>query len=278
MKCPNPNFAGMTQVTSIAIQAEIKNYSPNPSQTGGAQRLALLQKVSNLSELIDFCIEGYRAWGDAVLMGAGAYLKINDYSTEISAAKKYVKKQVESYLNGTPFSESEYDAWHKEICLTLADSKKHFASYSTYRKASSDKFKNKEGFTIGNAQKFLNMLMKDLYACLRNNSTLWENENKAYSYKDYFKYCHMPLDSYILWFVDDIRYRSSIVKSARTYTWSNLNAYNSYMDEQRDIRDYVRTNRIDPSITELQTEFVVWPLYNPSKTKSTPKKSSQKHP
>ena len=276
MKHFNPKFAGMTQVTPQAVQKEINSYYPNSSQSGGTKRLASLKKVSTLSELIDFCIEDYRAWGDAVLMGAGAYLKINDYSTEISAAKKYVKEKVESYLSGKPFSESEYDTWHKEICLNLSDSRKHFISYSTYRKASTDKFKNKRGFTIGNSQKFLNMLMKDLYACFRNDPTLWKND--AYSYEDYFKYCHMPLDSYILWFVDDIRYRSGIVKPTRTYTWSNLNAYNSYMDEQRDIRDYVRTNRIDPSITELQTEFVVWPLYNPSKTKSTPKRSSQKHP
>lgn len=276
MKCPNPKFSGMTQVTSIAIQTEIKNYYPNASRTGGAQRLASLQKATTLAEVIDFCIDGYRAWGDAVLMGAGAYLKINDYSTEISAAKKYVKEKVEGYLSGKPFSESEYDSWHKEICLNLSDPRSHFASYSTYRKSSTDKFKNKSGFTIGNSQKFLNMLMKDLYACFRNDPTLWKND--AYSYEDYFKYCHMPLDSYILWFVDDIRYRSGIVKPTRTYTWSSLNAYDSYMEEQTDIRNYVRKNRLDPSITELQTEFVVWPLYNPSKTKSTPKTSSQKHP
>lgn len=253
MKCPNPKFTGMSQVTNTAINSELTKYHAK-----AGKKLASQQKKC-LDDLIVFCVEDYRAWGDAVLMGAGAYLKINEYPTEISAAKKYVKEQVESYLNGTPFLESEYDAWHKEICLTLADPTKHFASYSTYRKASTDKFKNKDGFTIGSAQKFLNMLMKDLYACFRNDPTLWTNG--AYSYEDYFKYCHMPLDSYILWFVDDIRYRSSIVKSARTYTWSNLNAYNSYMDEQTDIRNYVRNNKINSSITELQTEFVVWPLY-----------------
>ena len=253
MKCPNTKFNGMSQVTNIAINTDLAKYHAK------AGRKLASKPNKSLDDLIVFCIEDYRAWGDAVLMGAGSYLKIKDYSAEIAKAQKYVREQVKAYLNGKPFSETAYDEWHKEICLTLADPKKHFASYSTYRKASTDKFRNRDGFTIGNGQKFLNMLMKDLYACFRNDPTLWENQ--AYSYEDYFKYCHMPLDSKILWFVDDIRYRCAIKKSTRTYTWSNLNAYNSYMDEQRDIRDYVRTNRIDPSITELQTEFVVWPLY-----------------
>ena len=255
MKHFNPKFTGMTQVTPQAVQKEINNYYPNSSQSGGAKRLASLKKVSTLSDLIDFCIEDYRAWGDAVLMGAGAYLKINDYPTEIIAAKKYVKEKVEGYLSGKPFSESEYDTWHKEICLNLSNPTNHFASYSTYRKTSTDKFKNKSGFSAGNSQKFLNMLMKDLYACLKYNSKLLPN------YEDYFKYCHMPLDSYILRFVDDIRERSNIPTPTRTYTWSNLNVYDSYIAEQTDIRNYVRNNRSLNTITELQTEFVVWPLY-----------------
>lgn len=254
MKHFNPQFTGMNTVTIAKFRRAVSDYYPK-----SVQKLASLKKITKLSDLIDFCIEDYRAWGDAVLMGAGACLKIYDYSTEISAAKKYVKEKVEGYLSGNPFSESEYDAWHKEICLNLSDQRKHFASYSTYRKASTDKFKNKSGFTIGNSQKFLNMLMKDLYACFRNDPTLWKNA--TYSYEDYFKYCHMPLDSYILRFVDDIRERSNISTPARTYTWSNLNVYDSYIAEQTDIRNYVRNNRSLDTITELQTEFVVWPLY-----------------
>ena len=259
MTIPNPKFAGMHIVTTTEIQKSISGYYPNRAQRGGAKRLDLLQKVTSLSGLIDFCIDDYRAWGDAVLMGAGAYLKISNYSSEISAAKAYVKVQVENYLNGVPFGGAGYDAWHENICLTLSDPTKHFATYSAYRKTSTDKFKNKDGFTIGNAQKFLNMLMKDLYACLSINPSLWTS--KAYSYEDYFKHCHMPLDSKILWFVDDINYRSGRGIRTRTYTWSNLNDYNSYMSEQTDIRNYIRANKINTSITELQVEFVVWPLY-----------------
>lgn len=254
MKYPNPKFAGMHQVTDTAIKAKISDYYPNESQKGGAQKQALLKKATTLAELIDFCIDGYRAWGDAVLMGAGAYLKIGDYTGEIAKAKEYVKQAVYKYLSGLPFfSEHDYDEWHKEICLTLADSTKHFTSYSAYRKASADNFKNKSGFTVGNAQKFLNMLMKDMYACLGQTPSLLPN------YEEYFQYCHMPLDSYILRFIDDIRYRETIKKPARTYTWSNLNSYDSYIDEQKDIRNYVR--KYHPKVTVLQTEFVVWPLY-----------------
>lgn len=255
MKYPNSRFAGMSQVERNKIDESIANYHPQ-NQPNGAKRLALLKNSTNLSELIVFCIDGYRAWGDAVLMGAGAYLKIGNYPDEIAAAKEYVKQEVEKYLCGKPFPTAhDYDEWHKSICTNLSDNQKHFASYSAYRKASKDKFKNKCGFTIGNAQKFLNMIMKDLYACLSQDSNFLPD----FDYKAYFKYCHMPLDSNILRFVDDIRYREKIKRHARTYTWGNLNDYDFYMEEQNDIRNYVA--KYNPKVTVLETEFVVWPLY-----------------
>lgn len=254
MKYPNPEFKGMCQVTVAAIQRSLKAYYPNTNQRGGGERLALLNKITTLPELVDFCIEGYRAWADAVLMGAGAYLKISEYSDEIAKAKEYVKQEVINYLYGNAFScAGDYDRWHRSICLNLSDDTKFFTNYSAYRKTSKDKFKNKCGFTIGNAQKFLNMLMKDLYACLS------QTPNILPAYEEYFKYCHMPLDSYILRFVDDIRCRENIKKPVRTYTWSSLSDYDAYLDEQNDIRNYV--DKYNPAVTVLQTEFVVWPLY-----------------
>lgn len=253
MKYPNPKFANMSMVTAPLVKDAVEKYHPK-NQPKAAQRRALLKKVIDLETLIDFCIEGYRAWGDAVLMGAGAYLKIGNYSDEIVEAKKYVKQEVRKYLDGIPFeSEQDYDKWHKGICMNLADNTKHFNGYSAYRSAAKDKFKNKSGFTVGNAQKFLNMLMKDLYACLSMDSTFLPG------YEDYFKFCHMPLDSYILRFVDDIRYREMIKKPVRSYTWGNMSSYDSYMDEQNDIRNYVK--KYNPAVTVLQTEFVIWPLY-----------------
>ena len=259
MAYPNTKFIGMSSVTSAAITQSINDYYPNTSHRGGKKRLELLSKVTDLKDLINFCVEGYRAWGDAVLMGAGAYLKIGNYPAEIEVAKKYVKEEVYKYLTGKPFSsEADYDKWHRTICTNLSDDKVYFGEYSKYRKTSQkyDNFSNRTGFTIGNAQKFLNMLMKDLYACCSVNPSC---QDYLKDYEDYFKYCHMPLDSYILRFVDDIRFREKIVKPARTYTWGNITSYTSYMDEQNDIRYYV--NKYSPSVTVLQTEFVVWPLY-----------------
>lgn len=254
MKNQNPQFTGMCQVTDAAIQGAIQDYLPNTSQRGGAQRLALLNTVTTLDALIDFCIEAYRAWADAVLMGAGAYLNINAYPEEIAEAKAYVKQAVSDYLAGAPFvSEADYDRWHRNICMTLSDNTRFFAGYAAYRKEVKDNFKNRSGFTVGNAQKFLNMLMKDLYACLRKMPSLLQG------HEDYFRHCHMPLDSYILRFIDDIRGREAIQKPARKYTWSSLSDYDAYLDEQKDVRDYVK--KYNPNVTVLQTEFVVWPLY-----------------
>ena len=94
MKLPNHKFNGMSQVTKQNIESSISAYLPNANQIGGANRLTLLNEATNLLELIDFCIEGYGAWKDAVLMGAGSYLKIGEYSDEIAVAKEYVKQKV----------------------------------------------------------------------------------------------------------------------------------------------------------------------------------------
>lgn len=245
MKYPNPKFQGMSQMTPVEIAQALSNYYA-PQKNG-------IKPGINTADLIDFCMNEYRAWGDAVLMSAGSFLGIGKFPNEISAAKDYVKHEVLNYLNGVPFaSQVEYDEWHKRICLELSDSNKFFKNYSDARRNSQDNYKNKSGFTVGNAQKFLNMLMKDLYACLSQGSTSMDN------YEDYFTYCHMPLDSHILQFVDDIRYREKKGKRVRKYTWSQLSSYDSYMDEQYDIRNYVATR---PGVTVLQTEFVVWPLY-----------------
>ena len=54
MKYPNTKFTGMSMVSNTAICNAISAYYPNASQTGGAQRLALLTKTTNLDELVDF--------------------------------------------------------------------------------------------------------------------------------------------------------------------------------------------------------------------------------
>ena len=252
MKYPNPKFPGMSMVTPAEIDKSIKKYYIGLK----GWKVKKLGSISTIVDLIDFCIEDYRAWGDAVLMGSGAYLKIGSFPTEIDEAKRYVKSEVEKYLTSAyPTSQSDYDEWHKNICENLANKTMYFLAYSTYRKTSTDKFKNKYGFTIGNAQKFLNMLMKDLYACLNSNKRIMP------VYEEYFEFCHMPLDSYILRFVDDIRFRMKYKKSPRTYTWAGMNTYGDYMNEQKDIRDFVNSDKITPKTTVLQTEFVVWPLY-----------------
>ena len=260
MKYPNSKFTGMSMVTVTTINDAISDYYPNTTQTGGVQRLALLKKATNLDKLIDFCIDGYRAWGDAVLMWAGAYKKIGNYPAEIADAKKYVREEVSTYLKGKPFLlESDYDAWHKKICVNLADNNQYFTGYSAHRKTAT-KYKN--GFTIGNAQKFLNMLMKDLYACLSVEPTFWPGyDEDNLGYEDYFKFCHMPLDSYILKFVDDIRYREKKTHARAFACWSNITDYDDYMKEQEEICDYVIKYKCNPTVTVLQTEFVVWPLY-----------------
>ena len=71
------------------------------------------------------------------------------------------------------------DKWHKECCDKILDC---FNEYYD------------NGVAYGKAQKIVNMTMKGIY-CL----------DGAENYEDWFKHCHMALDSIILeWFKRDV--------------------------------------------------------------------------
>ena len=80
-------------------------------------------------------------------------------------------------------TEKKFDSWHHETCMAvLADINKYY--------------KNPSGSDVcyGKAQKIVNMTMKGCY-CLQG----------ADAKEEYFKYCHVPLDSFTLeWFYREV--------------------------------------------------------------------------
>lgn len=78
-----------------------------------------------------------------------------------------LEEEIKSLLSGKNCNQKDYDIWHYNLCIKLIDY-----------------YKN-EGFvfTIGQAQKWINMMMKYLY--IQGSVTLSE----------IFPYLHIPLDN-----------------------------------------------------------------------------------
>ena len=145
-----------------------------------------------------------------------------------------------------------FDNWHKDTCKSVYD-------------VLDGLYKN---IKYGKAQKIVNMTFKYLY-CI--------NSNRG---RDYFTYCHIPLDSVILdWIWDNefiMPYESNDSMPKKLQhgyfdNWSNLDydskdditednkrqKHYTYMFFQKLIRDFCNGKQITP----LQLEFLVWPQY-----------------
>lgn len=95
--------------------------------------------------------------------------------------------------------------------------------------------------TVGRAQKIVNMTFKYLY-CV---------EGMRNKYKAHFKYCHMPLDSYTMAWIDD----KDILPDSST-KWSALN-YEDYYKFQNNAKEKIKELE---GLTLLEAEFIIWPL------------------
>lgn len=140
----------------------------------------------------------------------------------------------------------DFDDWHHEMCKKFIN-------------VVSEKYQRP--ICYGKAQKIVNMAFKNIY-CLKNTDR----------YEEYFKYCHMPLDSIMLeWFyragqTSEIKIGDK--KVSRNYpSWSKLKYNNdsngkySYIEIQEWIREYFglsdETN-IKTQWTPFTAEFVLW--------------------
>lgn len=144
------------------------------------------------------------------------------------------------YFKDSAKSQKDFDEWHHDMC------KKFRVCFNN---------KNFNNLQYGKAQKIVNMTFKNIY-CLRD----------AESKEDYFKYCHMPLDSLTLEWV----YRKVKPTNGEKYTRNNIPAWSklcydsskenasilSYKSIQEDIRKHFENST---EWTPLTAEFVIWP-------------------
>ncbi len=100
-------------------------------------------------------------------------------------------------------SQEEYDSWHEAVCRDLQ------ACYADFT------------FTVGQAQKWLNMTVKYLFVLHR--SLIEES----------WPYCHVPVDQILLRQLRDLGHSPPPVGAA----WSRLDNYPQYLHFQKWFRD-----------------------------------------
>lgn len=127
-------------------------------------------------------------------------------------ARKCIKDTINKMIDSNIDNQNQFDKIHQELCETLI---KQFED---------------QNFTIGQAQKWINMTFKYLHLLD------YEPVEKVYGY------CHIPIDSYIL----------NITNYQMSKAWSKLNNYDEYMEYQIWFR-----NKYKGEIP-LDSEFYLW--------------------
>lgn len=127
-------------------------------------------------------------------------------------ARTCIKEYINSMIKSNITTQEQFDEFHQEACENLIQ-----------------KFED-QYFTIGQAQKWINMTFKYLH--------LLEYED----IKNIYEFCHIPIDNYML---DITNYQMS-------KPWSKLNDYNEYLKYQ----DWFRNKYKDE--IPLDAEFHLW--------------------
>lgn len=136
---------------------------------------------------------------------------INNNRIKINA-RSCIKEYINRMINSNILNQEQFDKLHKEACYELIK-----------------KFEN-QFFTIGQAQKWINMTFKYLHLL----------EYKEI--KHIYEFCHIPIDSYML----------NITNYQMSKPWSKLNDYDEYLEYQKWFR-----NKYNDEIP-LDAEFHLW--------------------
>ena len=178
---------------------------------------------------------------------------IGNLTAERESALKNIAKEIQKYLKKEKSHQDkkDFDSTHVEICNKWVDD---------------DDLKKVDGITTyGKAQKIVNMAFKYLYCC-----------EDAYKYEEYFKFCHVPLDSITLeWFYRKRKGEDDDLTRDSMLAWSKIESYRSIVDKEacmneahkKDGHSYMYFQNYfrewfggQDKITPLQAEFIYWPL------------------
>ena len=151
--------------------------------------------------------------------------------------EKIIKITMEAVDNLSKNTDN-FNKWHKNICNKLVNGDKEYIgfdnSYDNLSKQHNEEFYNLDKdhpqyFTIGNAQKLINMTLKNLYI-ITTVSSLCEDNKEAQKWFDKFSWIYdinldIPIDSYILNYT-----------GIKKVTWSKISNYKDYKENQKTIR------------------------------------------
>lgn len=185
-----------------------------------------LTNTSNVKDII--CNSAYRDV-QRHFHGIGKHKDKRDEGFELLA------ENICEYFNNPPkTSQTEFDAFHRELCDKLIE---YFNAFLT------------NGMTYGKAQKLINITFKHLF-CTK----------EAMGKLGYFQYCHTPIDNTVLnWCAEKIGL------NVQRSNWSNIKDYNVYKDIQKGILNYLNSPANTEyrfsdgtSFTPLAVDFYVW--------------------
>lgn len=180
-----------------------------------------------------------RAYKDATMMGAYNSLISKDNSNLKNKSNEAKEKAVQLLQGKFGISEkivliaiNDFDTWHREVCESLVE---------TYQEIKDEN--NKNFFTYGNAQKWLNMALKYLWLL----DMLPGGIDGAL--------LHAPIDSYILQKLENSIENISAENGSYKYngeTWSQLSDYEHYIELQKTIRTLAKAD--GKSVIEWENE------------------------
>lgn len=186
------------------------------------------------------------AYGDAKRTMTG----IGKHEKEKNAAITEIRDELRKYFfeEKAPEKEEDFDKKHSDLCAIWC---RHFSGSDLG--------------TYGKAQKIINMSFKYLLCC-----------GDSSEYQDYFKYCHMPLDSFTLeWFKRNVPDGKKLIAGKKLvagkmstwsrmenheddeYTGKNGKKYYSYQFYVKNIRKYIKGHNSE--LSPLELEFIEWP-------------------
>lgn len=181
---------------------------------------------------MDFLLRVYFGTGDPTLLLAinRAYRDlsrtvhgIGKYPDAKSSAVKILINTVSRLAGNRDINTpATFDLWHRKTCESLC---------KTFETA------GYENFTIGQAQKWVNMTLKYVYVF---------GEQRMPGYKALYEFCHVPIDNIVL--------EARAFKKLRTFNcaWSRITDYDEYIAFQKAVRSQF------PNAAPLAVEFWAW--------------------
>ena len=210
--------------------------------------------------IIDTCIN--KAYEDATNQGAfNALIAKNDIESKelVSQAKEKAKGEILRPLIQKILTNSLLEeGWHKKACTDICE---------VFNKEKKIRCKNRDSaFTIGNAQKWVNMTFKYLYLIAVAFQELEETRNKGWvkNVVEKSEKFHVPVDSYILQKLKKAGEKNVKGRGEEYYyvdaadndkkTWSSIDRYDLYEEIQRKIADSVPKEYSNKNILEWEND------------------------